>query len=65
MIKTTKDPKLAGRKGMTFLSMENIFAVNATGSENCEVEKAVSTCILGDSLVGQLTIITTDSHLLS
>jgi hypothetical protein len=42
MIKPTKDPKLAGRKGMTFLSMENIPAVNATGREDYEIKKMVS-----------------------
>jgi hypothetical protein len=42
MIKPTKDPKLGGRKGMTFRSMENIPAVNATGREDYEIEKMVS-----------------------
>jgi hypothetical protein len=42
MIKPTKDPKLGGRKGMTFRFMENIPAVNATGREDYEIEKMVS-----------------------
>jgi hypothetical protein len=42
MIKPIKDPKLAGRKGMTFRSMENIPAVNATGREDYEIKKMVS-----------------------
>ena len=42
MIKPIKDPKVAGRKGMTFRSMENIPAVNATGREDYEIKKMVS-----------------------
>jgi hypothetical protein len=37
--KHTKDPKLAGKNGMTFRSIENIPAVNAIGRENCAFEK--------------------------
>jgi hypothetical protein len=42
MIKPTKDPKLAGRKGMTLRSMENIPAVNANGREDYEIKKMIS-----------------------
>jgi hypothetical protein len=36
--KPTKDPKLAGKNGMTFRSIENIPAANAIGRENCAGE---------------------------
>jgi hypothetical protein len=42
MIKPTKDPKLAGRKGITPRSMENIPAVNATGREDYEIKTMIS-----------------------
>ena len=42
MIKPTKDPKFAGRKGITPRSMENIPAVNATGREDYEIRKMIS-----------------------
>jgi hypothetical protein len=40
-INPTKDPNLAGRKDMTFLSMENIPAANATGREDYEIKDMV------------------------
>ena len=42
MIKPTKDPKLAGRKDMTFLSMDNIAAGNVIAREDYEIKNMVS-----------------------
>jgi hypothetical protein len=50
--KPTNDPKLAGMKGMTFLSIEKIPAVSAMGvMYNCNVRKVVRNPFLSPCLI--------------
>ena len=50
--KPTNDPKLAGMKGMTPLSIEKIAAASAMGEMyNCDVRKVVRNSILSPCLV--------------
>ena len=66
IIRHINDPKFAGMKGMTSLSIEKIPAVSAMGEMNsCDITKVVSNPFLS-TLFGsyELTIMTSDSLLL-